>query len=165
MGLAVHLHRTALCLTVCALLVVQSHRAPTSSVVVKTSPVTAPEYLVEASRLAFLHNWQAAAPLFVQAERLFAARNDPRNTLYSHIGKLRGEIESESLPEASEYLSGVLRMPIAHKDLELRLFCLVAKGDIDFQIDPRSSEAVWNEVATSPRSSGRAPGEIARKLS
>ena len=31
--------------------------------------------------------------------------------------------------------------------MDLRLFCLVAKGDIDFQSDPRTSEAVWNEVA------------------
>ena len=30
---------------------------------------------------------------------------------------------------------------------QFRLFCLVAKGDIDFQIDPKSSEALWTEVA------------------
>jgi hypothetical protein len=28
------------------------------------------------------------------------------------------------------------------------LFCLVAKGDIDFQIDPESSDAIWNGFPT-----------------
>jgi len=111
-------------------------------------PTTAPEILAEASRLAFLHNWQAAAPLFREADDLFAAQGEQRNAIYAHIGRLRGEIESESLPEVSEYLAGVLNSPDTQSDLRLRLFCLVAKGDIDFQIDPKSSEAVWTEVAT-----------------
>ena len=111
-------------------------------------PTTAAEFLAEGSRLAFLHNWQGAAPLFREAEALFAAQGDQRNALHAHVGSLRGEIESQSLPEVSESLAGTLRSPVAQTDLRLRLFCLVAKGDIDFQIDPKSSEAVWMEVAT-----------------
>jgi len=107
----------------------------------------APEILAEASRLALLHNWQAAAPLFREAEISFAAQSDQRNFLYAHIGRLRGEIESQSLPEVSEYLADILTSPVTQSDLRLRLFCLVAKGDIDFQIDPKSSAAVWTEVA------------------
>ena len=110
-------------------------------------PTTAAEFLAEGSRLAFLHNWQGAAPLFREAEALFAAQGDQGNALHAHIGSLRGEIESQSLPEVSEYLASTLNSPIAQTDLRLRLFCLVAKGDIDFQIDPKSSEAVWTEVA------------------
>jgi CHAT domain-containing protein len=67
--------------------------------------------------------------------------------LYARIGRLRGEIESQSLPEVSEYLAGILNSPVTQSDWQLRLFCLVAKGDIDFQIDPKTSEAVWTEVA------------------
>jgi tetratricopeptide (TPR) repeat protein len=85
--------------------------------------------------------------LFREAEALFAAQGDQGNALHAHIGSLRGEIESQSLPEVSEYLASTLNSPIAQADLRLRLFCLVAKGDIDFQIDPKSSEAVWTEVA------------------
>ena len=107
-----------------------------------------PEVLAEASRLAFGQNWQAAAPLFREAEASFAAQNDQRNVLYAHIGRLLGEIESQSLPEVSEYLAGILTSPVTESDLRLRLFCLVAKGDINFQIDPKSSEAIWTEVAT-----------------
>ena len=113
----------------------------------KTPPTTALENLAEGSRLAFLHNWQAAAPLFRTAEDLFAAQGDQRNALYARIGRLRGEIELQSLPEVSEYLAAVLSSPATQSDMRLRLFCLVAKGDIDFQIDPKSSETVWTEVA------------------
>jgi CHAT domain-containing protein len=110
-------------------------------------PLAPMELLTEASRLAFLHNWQAAAPLFRNAESLFATEGNARNELYSHIGLLRGEIEQESLPDVSNYLATVLLSPIGQKDLRLRLLCLVAKGDIDFQIEPKTSEAVWNEVS------------------
>ena len=110
-------------------------------------PTTALEILAEASHFAFLHNWKAAAPRFRDAERLFAVQGDARNELYTHVGRLRGEIETHSLPEVSDYLKSVLLSPMAQSDLQLRLFCLVAKGDIDFQIDPKTSETVWNEVA------------------
>src|SRR5471030_337648 len=113
----------------------------------KKRPTTATEILAEASHFAFLHNWKAAAPRFRDAESLFAVQGDARNELYAHVGRLRGEIETHSLPEVSDYLKSVLLSPMAQSDLQLRLFCLVAKGDIDFQIDPKSSETVWNEVA------------------
>ena len=103
--------------------------------------------LAEAKRLAFLHNWPKAAPLFAEAEKFFAASGDRLQEIYAHVGRLRGEVESLSLPEVSNDLADVLQSPDAQSDPQLRLFCLVAKGDIDFQIDPKSSEAVWNEVA------------------
>jgi CHAT domain-containing protein len=103
--------------------------------------------LAEAKRLAFLHNWPQAAPLFAQAEQFFAARGDRLQETYAHVGRLRGEVESLSLPEVSNDLADVLQSPAARSDPHLRLFCLVAKGDIDFQIDPKSSETVWSEVA------------------
>jgi CHAT domain-containing protein len=110
-------------------------------------PTTGPELLAEARRLAFLHNWPTAAPLFAEAERFYSDRGDRRGELYAHVGRLRGEVESRSLPEVSDYLTGVLKSPIVESDPQLRLFCLVAKGDIDFQIDPKSAETVWTEVA------------------
>ena len=67
-GSSGHFRRSALCLTVFALLTFQPHGARGPGVARKTSPVTALEFLAEASRLAFLHNWQTAAPLFRQAD-------------------------------------------------------------------------------------------------
>ncbi|MFN7998437.1 MAG: CHAT domain-containing protein [Bryobacteraceae bacterium] len=110
-------------------------------------PTTGPELLAEAKRLAFLHNWPTAAPLFTEAEKFYAKRHDQRGELYAHVGRLRGEVESRSLPEVSDYLASVLKSTILEADPQLRLFCLIAKGDIDFQIDPKSSEVVWAEVA------------------
>ena len=146
-GFKNHFSRSLLLLLVMALLafVPRFTRAPHPQI--KKHSATAPETLAEASRLALLHNWPAAAPLFREAEVLFAAQSDQRNVLYAHIGRLRGEIETQSLPEVSEYLAGILSSPVTQSDLRLRLFCLVVKGDIDFQIDPKSSETVWTEVA------------------
>ena len=142
-----HLSRSVLLLfgMVFLAFVPRAARAPQQQI--KPQPTTPPEILAEASRLAFLHNWQAAAPLFREAETLFAAKGDQRNVLYARIGRLRGEIESQSLTEVSEYLAGILSSPVTQSDWRIRLFCLVAKGDIDFQIDPKTSEAVWTEVA------------------
>src|SRR5215467_587440 len=58
---------------------------------IRRQPTTGPELLAEASRLAFLHNWPSAAPLFARAEEFFAATDDRRNELYAHVGRLRGE--------------------------------------------------------------------------
>jgi CHAT domain-containing protein/tetratricopeptide (TPR) repeat protein len=110
--------------------------------------------LAEATHLAFLHNWPMAAPLFAEAERFYATTDDRRSELYARVGRLRGEVESRSLPEASTYLTEVLKSPMVQSDPRLRLFCLIAKGDIDFQIDPKSSEAVWTEVGTLARDLG-----------
>ena len=121
---------------------------------IRKRPTTGPEMLAEATHLAFLHNWPMAAPLFAEAERYYATTDDQRSELYARVGRLRGEVESRSLPEASAYLTDVLKSPIVQSDPRLRLFCLVAKGDIDFQIDPKSSEAVWTGVGTLARDLG-----------
>ena len=115
--------------------------------------------LAEARRLAFLHNWPKAAPLFAEAEKHFAAKGDHLQEIYAHVGRLRGEVESLSLPEVSNELADILNSANAQSDPQLRLFCLVAKGDIDFQIDPKSSEAVWNEVAKLARNLGNGAWE------
>ena len=100
-------------------------------------PLAPMELLTEASRLAFLHNWQAAAPLFRNAESLFATEGNARNELYSHIGLLRGEIEQESLPDVSNYLATVLLSPIGQKDLRLRLCVSSRRGTSIFKSNPR----------------------------
>jgi hypothetical protein len=113
---------------------------------IRKRPTTGPELLAEATRLAFLHNWPTAAPFFEEAEEFYRTTGDQRDELYAHIGRLRGEVESRSLPDVSDYLASALKSPMVAADPQLRLFCLVAKGDIDFQIDPKSAESVWKEV-------------------
>ena len=56
------------------LLLLPSHSAQAPKI--QRRPTTGPEMLAEAKRLAFLHNWPKAAPLFAEAEKFFAARGD-----------------------------------------------------------------------------------------
>ncbi len=102
--------------------------------------------LHEADRIAFLHNWTKAGMLFRKAETIFDDSGDVRNQTYAHIGRLRGMVETLSLPAVSEEIGTLLQTELARTDLKLRLLCLVSKGDIDFQIDPKSSKQLWGEV-------------------
>ena len=147
-------HRTHTILPAYAAVLLLLIPRPVQDSQIRKRPTTGPEILAEATHLAFLHNWPMAAPLFAEAERFYATTDDRRSELYAHVGRLRGQVESRSLPEASTYLTDVLKSPLVQSDPHLRLFCLVAKGDIDFQIDPKSSEAVWTEVATLARDLG-----------
>jgi tetratricopeptide (TPR) repeat protein len=112
--------------------------------------------LKRAQQLSFLHNWSAAGLLFQQAEELFEHKGDERDRLYSRIGRIRGLVETGSLPDASDELAEILKSSLARNDLELRLFCLTAKGDIDFQINPQSSRQVWEAVSKLAASLGNA---------
>lgn len=97
--------------------------------------------------LADLYNWADAAREFDQAERLFTAAGDRRNALYARLGKIRGTIEQYNLPLTSAQLATDLQSnPILARDKQLRLFCLVIKGDIDQEIDSRAARRDWEGV-------------------
>src|SRR5207253_7933351 len=76
-----------------------------------------PEQLVEqADHLAWLRNWSRAEPLYAQAQRLFAARNDHRNALYAEINTLRGQLPQLPVPEVSQRLAEYLDDPMVQSD-------------------------------------------------
>src|SRR5882762_5150201 len=92
----------------------------------------AKELLARALHLADLYNWADAAPVFTEAERLFAVAGDPRNALYAKLGRIRSNIEREqqTLPMVSSQLAEALEDdPLIQNDRELRMFCLIVKGD------------------------------------
>lgn len=61
-----------------------------------------PEKLIEqADRLAWVKAWTRAAPLYAEAERLYAARGDRRNALYAQINNLRGQLPRLPVPVVS----------------------------------------------------------------
>ena len=100
-------------------------------------------------RRADLYNWADAAPAFAQAEELFARAGDRRNTLYAKLGRIRANVEREqrTLPETSAHLGAELRSnPLLRKDLRLRLFCLIIKGDIDTEVDTGVMRRDWEQV-------------------
>jgi len=122
--------------------------------------------LVEADRLALLHNWLRARPLFAKAEKLFEDVGDARNALYCKISRLRGEVQSMSFVEVAQFLEEQLHNPIVQNDPRLRLRLLVVKGNIDLEIDPSASRWDWEQILAISRSlddklwQSRAEGEL-----
>jgi CHAT domain-containing protein len=123
--------------------------------------------LKQALRYGDLYNWADASSLFAQAEQLFTARGDSRNALYAHFGRLRSTMEQLSLPEVSEELGLDLdNNPLLQSDNELRLFCLIVRGDIDGEIDAVPMRRDWEAALNLAQTLGdkkwenRASGEI-----
>jgi len=96
---------------------------------------------------ADLYNWHASRPYFVEAERLFELAGDKRNVLYAHLGALRAGIYPRSITEISDNLAQELGSnPFLQEDQELRMFCLIVKGDFDGEIDVPAMRRDWTEV-------------------
>lgn len=115
-------------------------------VLVGVAPQSAsdPEQLLrEADRLALLRAWGAAEPKFIEAQKLFAARGDERNALYSEVSAFRGRLPRMSVPESSERLGEYLEHPLVQTDDRLRLRVLVIKGEVDEDLDPTLAAESW----------------------
>jgi len=109
----------------------------------------ASDVLQHALHLADLYNWSDAAPEFREAEKMFQAAGDQRNALYAKLGRIRSNIQERTLPETSGELTRELDTnPILQTDKQLRLFCLIIKGDIDGEIDARAMAQDWEQVQT-----------------
>jgi CHAT domain-containing protein/tetratricopeptide (TPR) repeat protein len=126
-----------------------------------------PQVLLKgADHFYFLNNGPAAAPLYARAEKLFSERVDARNELYAKVGRLRSEAETMSFVDLSRFLNEQLQNPIVQADKKLRLWCLIAKGYTDIEIDYRASKRDWLEAQDIAKSLGedqwvtRASGEL-----
>jgi tetratricopeptide (TPR) repeat protein len=126
-----------------------------------------PQVLLKAAdRFYFLNNGPAAAPLYARAEKLFSERGDARNELHANVGRLRSEAETMSFVDLSRFLNEQLQNPIVRADKKLRLWCLIAKGYTDIEIDYRASKHDWLEAQDIAKDLGenqwvtRASGEL-----
>jgi CHAT domain-containing protein len=127
-----------------------------------------PEPLLQrALHFADLYNWQASRPYFTETQQLFEAIGDKRNALYAHLGAIRAGADPAPLTEQSYRLSQELATnPILQSDRELRMFCLIVKGDFDGEIDVPAMRRDWSEVAALARELGnskwqyRAQGQL-----
>jgi hypothetical protein len=110
--------------------------------------------------------WPDSSPLFARAENLFAAEGDTRNEIYAKVGRLRSQAEIMSFVDLSRILNEQLQTPIVQNDSRLRLWCLIAKGYTDIEIDYRVSKPDWLEAQDIAKSLGesqwvtRASGEL-----
>jgi CHAT domain-containing protein len=124
--------------------------SPIDSAVLQQS--TDPQALLGiADHYYWLNNGPGAAPLYARAEKLFSERGDARNELYAKVGRLRSEAETMSFVDLSRFLSDQLQNRIVQDDKKLRLWCLIAKGYTDIEIDYRATKRDWleaQEIAT-----------------
>jgi CHAT domain-containing protein len=103
--------------------------------------------LEHALHLADLYNWDDARDDFATAESLFQAEGDERNALYAKLGRIRATADQRALPTTATWLGSELeKEPLLQTDKQLRLFCLVVKGDIDGEIDAGSMREDWQQV-------------------
>ena len=143
-----------------------SHRALPSGLDHSEKSTDPVSLLGEAKRLYWLNNGPKAAPLFARAELLFADRGDTRNELYARVGRLRSEAETMSFVELSRFIDEQLQNPIVRDDPKLRLWCLIAKGYTEIEIDHRAAKRDWLEAQGIAKNLGddramtRAAGEL-----
>lgn len=89
-----------------------------------------------------------------------------RNELHAHIGRLRSEAETMSFVDLSRYLREELQSPMLKEDKALRLWCLIAKGYTDIELDYRTTKQDWLEAKEIAKNLGqdhwvtRANGEL-----
>jgi len=115
------------------------------------------ELLRRALYFADLYNWRAVRSDFTKAEELFQAAGDKRNALYARVGAIRAGANPVPIPAVSYQLEQELATnPILQSDKELRMFCLIVKGDFDGEIDPPAMRRDWGEVAALARELGNA---------
>src|SRR5438552_4261806 len=158
-----NVRRVAICIFLCVLACTFAQAQTTSD---------DPDVLLKkALHLGDLYNWADAAPLFTEAEQLYAARGNSRNALYAHFGRIRSTMEQLSLPEVSEELGTELdKNPLLQSDNELRLFCLMVLGDIDGEIDAAPMRRDWEaalklaQALGDKRLQNRASGELGLAL-
>jgi CHAT domain-containing protein len=114
-----------------------------------------------------LYNWRAALPYFTESRQMFEAAGDKRNALYARLGAIRAGAEPAPLPKLSYMLDQELvANPLLQSDKELRMFCLIVKGDFDGESDTPAMRSDWTEVASLAQALGntkwqyRAQGQL-----
>jgi tetratricopeptide (TPR) repeat protein len=92
--------------------------------------------------------------MFSKAEKLFIAKGDQRDALYARLGSIRAKVD-RPLPTISAQLAAQLGTnPLLQKDKQLRMFCLIVKGDIDGEMNSGAMRSDWQQVQTLARELG-----------
>src|SRR5260370_25414375 len=90
--------------------------APWSLAAPQASSVEPNHVLSEADRLEWLDNHAAAAPLYAEAERLFAVNGDRHQETHARIGRILAESQTRSFLEVSAPLAAQLEQSHVHQD-------------------------------------------------
>jgi CHAT domain-containing protein len=144
-----------LCLAVC-----------TTGAQVPAAFTDARQALEKGEVLANVYNWYDAHPYFAEAEKLFRAQGDERNALFAKASRLRGEMQVVPFLEVIDAIDEILSTAIAQGDPELRLRCLIVRGDVNLEIDAPAAKDDWDAALETARRIGdrkwesRALGEL-----
>jgi CHAT domain-containing protein/cation transport regulator ChaC len=107
-----------------------------------------------------LYNWRAARPYFTRSQQMFEAAGDKRSALYAQLGAIRAGADPAPIPELSYRLDQELAAnPLLQSDKELRMFCLIVKGDFDGESDTPAMRRDWMEVVSLARALGNTKWE------
>src|SRR6202158_1134114 len=140
------------------LLIVALLLAASSSAVLADD--TADTLLQRALYLSNLYNWRAARSYFTRSQQLFEAAGDKRDALYARLGAIRAGADPAPIPELSYKLDQELAAdPLLQSDKELRMFCLIVKGDFDGESDTPAMRRDWTEVVSLARALGNTKWE------
>jgi hypothetical protein len=85
----------------------------------------------EADRLAMLYNWPKAAPLYAQAESIFAQFGDRQNALYARFGYLWAMADAHVTATAIDEITRYFSDPLVETKPRLMLRALVAKAALE----------------------------------
>lgn len=102
--------------------------------------------LARAERLAWLHNWTKARPLYEAAEKQFITAGDVRKAALSRIGLILSKIYTTDSLNLLTLLDQQLNSPVVQQDLNLKLRCLAAKAYLEEQPDLLLARESWTEV-------------------
>ncbi len=102
--------------------------------------------LTRAERLAWLHNWNKARPLYDAAERQFITAGDVRKAALSRIGLILSRIYTTDSLNLLMLLDQQLNSAVVQQDLNLKLRCLAAKAYLEEQPDLLLARESWTEV-------------------
>jgi tetratricopeptide (TPR) repeat protein len=122
--------------------------------------------LQEADRRAWLTDWYSALPIYSEVEKAATIAGDRRAAMYAKFGRLRGQMQTMSLADASEQLAVDLETVRARRDAKLRLRGFTVKGDIDLEWNVQAADHDWQQVRQVARELGdkgwenRANGEL-----
>lgn len=110
--------------------------------------------LARAEKLAWLHNWGQARPLYEAAEEELTAAGDLRNAALSRIGSILSRIYTTDSLELLAQIDQELRRPPVYQDHNLKLRCLAAKAYLEEQPDLLASRESWSQVLELARQIG-----------
>ena len=82
----------------------------------------------------------------MRAETLFSQSGNTRKLLLAKIGRIQASMQTRFQPDLSRELAKDMENPIIQSDPSLKLRWLVAKAEVDIEIDPPAAQRGWEEV-------------------